>query len=344
MPSPFARSAAPAGLPPADPFAAPAPAAKSVPPGTMPAARRSAPPAQQFASSDPFAAAQPVAAAQEVRIVFDDKAVSDLEIGRKGNSKIVYAAVAAALVGLAAGWMGGATTDRRAQYNVVLQDTKEIYSTVTNAAPIVEKTQKLLDQAVRSAGGQNPTIDTKALEELRKLQKPFEADAFSRKKYGALEAGTVDALFTYYNNVNLLWMKLQSLTARGLNPANREQLERAAKAAGLEYGCVPFGEGENWGCGLVTLVAAPDGKTKVMLRGASYDKTPFAGQELGTKASDFVIRVDRARSAEVLGQTTSLFTSYVRDLVESKTLVDQTLEVQGRLIQALGTVAKLEGL
>ena len=241
--------------------------------------------------------------------------------------------------------MGGATTSSRAQYNIVLQDTKEIYGTVTNAAPIVEKTQKLLDQAVRAAGDKaNPIIDTKTLEELRKLQKPFEADAFSRKKYGALEPGTVDALFTYYNNVNLLWMKLQSLSARGLNPSNREQLERAAKSAGLEYGCVPFGEGEAWGCGLVTLVTTPEGKTNVMLRGQSYEKTLFAGQELGTKASDFVIRVDRTRSGEVLGQSTALFTSYVRDLVESKTLVDQTLEVQGRLIQALGTVAKLEGL
>lgn len=312
----------------------------------MPAPRRSAPPAaaQQFASSDPFAAAAPVAAAQEVRIVFDDKAVSDAEIGRKGGGKVVYAALAAALVGIAVGWLGASTTGRRELYNLVLQDTKEVYGAVTNAAPIVEKTQKLLDQAVRAAGGQNPTIDTKSLEELRKLQKPFEADQFSRKKYGALEPATVDALFTYYNNVNLLWAKMTSLAARGLNPATREQLERAAKAAGLEYGCVPFSEGENWGCGLVTLNTNAEGKTNVMLRGQSYEKTLFAGGELGAKASDFVIRVDRVRSGEVLGQTTSLFQSYARDLVESKTLVDQTVEVQGRLIQALGTVAKLEGL
>ena len=94
----------------------------------------------------------------------------------------------------------------------------------------------------------------------------------------------------------------------------------------------------------MTLVTTPEGKTNVMLRGQSYEKTLFAGQDLKTKASDFVIRVDRVRSGEVLGQSTALFTSYVRDLVESKTLVDQTIEVQGRLIQALGTVAKLEGL
>lgn len=285
-----------------------------------------------------------MAAAQEFRLVIDDKAVADSEIGRKSGNKLLIVAALVGVVGFGVGYIIAGTLGQRSLYNMVLQDTKDVYGAVTNAAPVVEKAQKLLDQAVRAAGGANPTIDTKALEELRKLQKPFEADAFSRKKYGALEPGTVDALFTYYNNVNLLWMKLQSLAARGLNPANREQLEKAAKAAGLEYGCVPFTEGEAWGCGLVALNTSAEGKTSVTLRGASYDKTLFAGQELGTKASDFVIRVDRARSGEVLGQTTSLFQSYARDLVESKTLVDQTVEVQGRLIQALGTVAKLEGL
>ncbi len=312
----------------------------------IPGLRRSTPPPgqQQFASTDPFASAMPGARPQEFRLVIDDRAVADSEIGRKSGNKLLIVAAVVGVIGFGIGYIMAGTLGQRSLYNLVLRDTKEVYEAVTKAAPAVEKTQKLLDQAVRAAGGANPTIDTKSLEELRKLPKPFEAEAFSRKKYGALEPGTVDALFTYYNNVNLLWMKLQSLTARGLNPASRAQLEQAAKAAGLEYGCVPFGEGEAWGCGLVTLNTSAEGKTSVTLRGASYDKTLFAGQDLGTKGSDFVIRVDRARSGEVLGQTTSLFQSYARDLVESKTLVDQTVEVQGRLIQALGTVAKLEGL
>ncbi len=278
-----------------------------------------------------------------MRLIIDEKAVDGAEVGRTGNRKLIFAALAIVVVGIAMGWAIGSTARDRALYNLVLQDTKEIYTTVTTAATTVEKVQKALDRAVRAAGGQDPKIDVKALEELRAQEKPFGANAFSRKKYSALEPGTVDALFTYYNNVNLLWAKLQSLTARGLNPATRKQLEMAATAAGQQYGCVPFGEGDAWGCGLVAL-SLTDGKAQVMLRGQSYEKAIYAGQDLKNKASDFVIPVDRSRSGEVLGQVTGLFTSYARDLVESKTLVDQTLEVQGRLIQSLGAVAKLEGL
>jgi hypothetical protein len=295
-------------------------------------------------SSDPFAAA-PAGPAQEVRLIIDDKAVSDAEVGRKSSSKLFIGLAAAAVLGIGIGWMVGSTVRERTMFNLALQDAKDIYGTATGAAPNVEKVQKLLDQAVRAAAGAPPTIDVKALEELRKMEKPFPADAFARKFYRAFEPATVDSLFTYYNNVNLLWMKLQSLTARGLNPNTRAQLESAAKAAGLEYGCVPFAEGDKpWGCGLVTLTSIEEGKAKVTLRGAAYDKTIFAGQDAKGKASDFVIPVDRARSGEVLGGITSLFQSYARDLVEAKTLADQTTEIQGRLIQQLGAIAKLESL
>jgi hypothetical protein len=301
-------------------------------------------PAAHALSADPFAAA-PVAPAQEVRLIIDDKAVSDDEVGRKAGSKLIIGLVAAAVLGIGIGWMIGSTVRERSMFNLALQDAKDIYGTTSTAAPTVEKVQKLLDQAVRAAAGASPTIDAKALEELRKLEKPFPADAFARKFYRAFEPATVDSLFTYYNNVNLLWAKLQSLAGRGLNPNTRAQLEGAAKAAGLEYGCVPFSEGDKpWGCGLVTLTSIEEAKAKVTLRGQSYEKTVFAGQDVKGKASDFVIPVDRVRSGEVLGGTTSLFQSYARDLIEAKTLADQTTEIQGRLIQQLGAIAKLESL
>lgn len=301
--------------------------------------------------ADPFAAAAPAAGAREVRLIIDDKAVSDAEVGRKGGGKVIVGAIAAALVGIAVGWFVGTTARERQIYDLVLADAKDIYKATNDATPTVEKAQKLLDQALKAAApapGKNVEVDFKALDELRKLAKPFPADVFSRKHYRALKAEAVDALFMYYNNTNLLWAKIAAIGARTMSPTQREGMEKAAKAAGdlanTEYGCVPFKDGDKFGCGLVSLKRGDDDKLSVVMRGNSYPKETYAGQDLGSKTSDFVFLVDKGRSNEVLGAPTNMFQSYARDLMEAKTLADQTVEIQGRLIQQLGEVAKLQSL
>lgn len=318
--------------------------------------------------ADPFAAA-PAAVAREVRLVIDDKAVEDSEVGRKSGSKFAIAALVAAAVGILVGWFVGSTWRERQLYNLVLQDAKDIYGSVTTASATVEQAQKLIDQAAKSAAGKGAEIDFKALEELRKLEKPFPADVFSRKHYRAFEPATVDALFQYYNNTNQLWTKITGVSSKALSQTGRESLTRAAKAAGdlqnTDFGCVPFKDGDKFGCGLVTVTkpegAAPEaakdkgkgkGKDKgepeekvtAVTRGGSYEKTLFAGQDLSSKPSDYVISVDKSRSNEILGGATSHFQTFARDLVEMKTLADQTVEIQGRLTQQLGNIAKLQSL
>lgn len=326
-------------------------------------------------SGDPFAQAQPVQAAREVRLIIDDKAVDDAEIGRKSAGKFIVAALVAALAGALVGWFIGSTWRERQLYDLVLQDAKDIYGTVTASADTVEKAQKLIEQAAKSAtagGGKEINIDFAALEELRKLEKPFPADVFARKHYRAFEPATVDALFQYYNNTNLLWGKLATLTARSLSPTGRDSLTRSAGAAGdlanTAFGCVPFKDGEQFGCGLVTVsrpeegAAASEGKEargkrrgkdkdadsamklNVVTRGGTYEKEAFMGQDLSSKPSDYVIMVDKSRSNEILGGATSHFQNFARDLVEAKTLADQTVEIQGRLTQQLGNIAKLQSL
>jgi hypothetical protein len=315
---------------------------RSAPPGMVPAS--ALPPV------DPFAAAAPTAGPREVRLVIDDKAVSDAEVGRKSGFKFIIAAVAAAIVGVAVGGFIGSTARERQIYDIVLADAKDVYKSVNDASGTVEKAQKLLDQVAKSAApgaGKGTEIDFKSLEELRKLNKPFPADVFSRKYYRAFGPATVDALFTYYNNTNVLWAKIGVITARSLAPANREGLERAAKAAAdlssTEYGCVPFKADEKFGCGMVTVQREGD-KVKAVTKGGAYDKTEFAGQDLGAKTSDYVIVIDKARSGDILSAPTSPFQTFARDLVEAKGLADQTTEIQGRLIQQLGELAKLQSL
>jgi hypothetical protein len=359
--------------PPSDPFAPPAPAPMggpgmgkvpgTLPPGTLPPgsarpmpAPMSAPPQTMPMQLDPFAAAPATAATgpREVRLVIDDKAVSDAEVGRQGGSKFAIAAAVVGLVGVAIGWFVGSTARERQLYDRVLQDAKEIYESTSKATPTVEKAQKLIDQAAKAAAGKDSAVDFKAIEELRALAKPFPADVFSRKLYGAFQAETVDALFTYYNQTNQLWAKLSAIAAKSLSPAAREALTKAAAAAGQQassdYGCVPFKDGDKFACGLVTVTREEpkDGKeskmVKVAVRGQSADKNLFSGQDLGAKTSDYVIMVDKGRSGDILGGATNQFQVYARDLMEAKTLADQTIELQGRLVQQLGEIAKLESL
>lgn len=305
-------------------------------------------------SADPFAAMPaPVAAAHEVRIVIDDKAVDDAEIGRKAGGKALVALGVVAVIGILTGWFIGSTWRERQLFDLALQDAKDVYTSVDKASGTVSKAAKLLDQALKAAapgGADKPVeVDFKALEELRSLEKPFPADVFSRKRYGAFaEPGTVDSLFLYYNNTNLLWAKLAALTAKSVPPAYRETLTAAAKLAGeranTDYGCIPFKDGDAMRCGILPVKAGDNGKINVSTRGQALEKTLFAGQAIASNPSDFVIIIDKARSNEVLSGATNAFQNYARDLMEAKALSDQTTQVQGQLIQQLGNIAKLQSL
>lgn len=306
------------------------------------------------APADPFAAApaSAVAPAQEIRLVIDGKDVDDAEVGRKSGGKVAVALGVVAVVGILVGWFVGSTWRERQLFDLALQDAKDVYASVDTASGTMTKAQKLLDQAVKAAApapGKTVEVDFKAIEELRALEKPFPADVFSRKRYGAFaEPGTVDSLFQYYNNTNLLWSKLATIVAKSLPPAQREALTKAAAAAGelanTDYGCVPFKDGDAFGCGIVTVKRGEGNKLQVVTRGGAFDKTLFGGQDLSGKPSDYVILIDKGRSNEILGAATSQFQSFARDLMEAKTLADQTIEIQGRLLQQLGNIAKLQSL
>jgi len=325
------------------------PGSASMPPRSVPPGQMRAP----MAPADPFAAAPaPVAAAQEVRLVIDQGAVDDAEVGRKGAGKVAVALSVAAVVGILVGWFVGSTWRERQLFDLALQDAKDVYGSVNTASNTVTKASKLLDQALKAAApapGKTVEVDFKAIEELRALEKPFPADTFSRKRYGAFaEPGTVDSLFLYYNNTNLLWAKIAVIAAKALSPNAREALTKAAKAAGelasTEYGCVPFKDGDAFRCGIVSVKPGEEGKVSVITRAATLEKTLFAGQAIADKPSDVVIMIDKGRSNEILGAATDKFQSYARDLMEAKTLADQTGQVQGQLIQQLGNIAKLSSL
>lgn len=309
---------------------------------------------------DPFASAAVPAGPREVRIVVDEKPVEDAEVGRKKRLRNYILIAAGIVVGLVLGFGFGSTMGDRNTYALAVQDGKDIYAKVREASDTVNRAKRLVDQAVtaaRGGGGKAAAVDYEAIEQLRALKKPIDADAFSRKRYSAFNPGTVDALFQYYNNVQNIWERFTSLSARTLGPQQRRLLDNAARAAGematQQTGCVPSVVEEQWFCGLVFVhppaeqTEAPP--TKVMVSttptGRTFEKTIYTGaedQNLTASPDNFVILTHTIRSVGVLGQPASAFAEYQRDLMQIKQLMDQTVEVQGRLETELGNIARLE--
>lgn len=302
---------------------------------------------------DPFAAGPAVAAGpQEVRLVIDDKPVDESEVGRKQRGRNFLLLGIGLVVGALLGGGFGSMNGRNVLYNVTVRDGHEIYETVTTASTRVLEAQTKIDRLVEraaGAGGQPAGVDYATIEELRAMEVPLSAGAFARKNYGAFQPGTVDDLFAYYNNVQLLWERIGRLAATTLNESRRAELDRTAQAAtdsaSALYGVVPVSTDEGI-LGSLVFLEPIEGQTKIMARGRrggpgrELDRF-VADTEIGTSPSSVLV-VDGAQSAGVLAEQLGAFRQYVNDIRELKTLMDQTVEIQGRLTTSLGEIARLQ--
>jgi hypothetical protein len=322
-------------------------AAVAPPPFAQPAAP-SAPPRP----ADPFAVVQQ-ASPQEVRLVIDEKPVDESEVGRRQRGRTLIVLGLGLLLGAALGFGVGNVVDRNAQFKAAVMDGKEIYDAVRGASDTVNSAKRIVTAALEKAGGQNPEVDFAGLEQLRALKKPFEAGVFSRRKYGAFQPATVDALFEYFNNTNLVWDQIARLTNRSLSQSGRTELTNAVAAAGTmastQYGLIPRSiEGAIVGSLVFVDPAARNAqgpRTKVPVRasrgGQAVEKTIYAGQSLESNPEQYVILIDGASSVAVLGQQAGAFAEYRRALLDLKQLLDKTTELQGRLENELGQIAAL---
>ncbi len=319
-------------------------------------------PAARAASSDPFAsAAAPAASAgpREVRLVIDEKPVDDAEIGRKQQNRVISIIAIGLVVGLLLGYIGGSVMGDRKIYNRAVRDGNDIYASVRAAEERVTKAQTLIDQIASKARpttpGQRPAIDFAALEQLRSLEKPFNANAFVGKSYNAFRADTVNSLFEYQTGVTTMWEKILFLVNRSLSQSARTELTNAAAAAGeistTTYGLVPRAVGDNLIGSLVFVDPPAPGAnnappTKVAVRasrgGQAGEKTIFNGTQSleGDAAMNHVILVDGPSSAAVVGQAASAYADFARSITELKALSDSTVETQGRLMNGLSEVTR----
>lgn len=340
----------------APPIAAPSPFGGgdiAPPPFAQPAAKAAEPPKPR-PPADPFAAGPSSAGPQEVRLVIDEKPVDDAESGRGGRGRTWIVASICLVLG---GVFGGGFTsvnERNITYNLSVRDGRSIYASVSEASTHVLEAQTHINAIATAAGRSDGTraVAYSEIEALRAIANPMPAQNFSRKSYWRFAAGTVDDLFHYYNNIQLLWEGIERLGATTLPEARRAELDRTAAAvderATATFGAVLMVAPEEAGGGIIGQLAFLEAGAepgRVLARGTRTGAgREFAlwtpENEIGT-APEFVIAIDGAGSAGVLAIQTGAFGDFVRDIQELDTLMDETIETQGRLTTALGEIATL---
>jgi hypothetical protein len=362
--SPGASAAPPFGKPlpaPNPTGAAPAaPTPSQRPPAAQPSARPQGGPS-------PFApgGAAPAAAPSEkkVTLVIDDSAVKEDEIGRKSQAKSTMLVVIGIVVGLAVGFGVGSTGAERKQYNMAVADGKDIYAKIQNVSKTLDEAKKHVKAAVQASQGgpgKKAHVDYDAIEKLVALERPFGANEFSRRRYLAFPTSTVDDLFEYYNNINLLWDKFTLLGAKTAGKTKREALDKSASAAddlmAKQYGVVFTKQNKVLTSALVLMAPKqpeegkePDKDAPPLFQVASkeggreVDRMLYQGEgDFGEDYGKFVIPLDKGRSMGTLGGGMALFGDLRGDLVATEGLMTRTVEVQGRLLKELGKVAALE--
>jgi hypothetical protein len=364
----------PASMPPgkgsAPAFGAPAPRPMTPAAGSIPApsfaqpkaAPAAAAPAAAPRKADPFAA--PAGARvvppehKQVRLVIDDSAVNESEIGRRSLVRGVVVAAVGVALGIALGYGVGSTVGDRNLFKSAVRDGKEIYAKVQEVSKTVETAKKGLKDALDSMGpgaGGAIQINYGAIEGLIALPKPFSGNDFHRKKYGAFQPGTVDDLFDYYNNINIMWGRFAGLVAK-TTKSKREVLDKSAKATdelmNAQYGLNPFMAQEMMFGRLVYVTIPPPAEGEEGLPetvqvsstqgGRAVDKTRYAGQpEIAEKPDNFVILIEKGQSMAILGQPANAFRDMRAEFLELNAIMTKTLEAQGRLLKELGQIATL---
>jgi hypothetical protein len=317
-------------------------------------------------------------AEKKVRLVIDDSAVKEDEIGRKSGTRNILLVCIGLALGVAAGFGVGSTGAERNQYNMAVADGKDIYNRVNEVSKTLETAKGFLKAAVDSTqggAGRTAHIDYKAIEDLRAIKQPLAAGEFSRRRYLAFPPSVVDDLFEYYNSINILWNKFEALANKTTGDRAREALDKSAAAAdqllAADYGLVVSKSGESFIGGLVVVRpkpadAADDAKDKkdakgkdakkgkddapaapIMMvssrdGGREVERKLFNGQtDFADKSGDYVLLVDKGRSMGTLGTAANLFGQLRGELVDAQTIINKASETQGRLLKELGKVAAL---
>ncbi len=314
------------------------------PPFARPAAR-----VEPETPGDPFAASAPAVQQQVVRLEFDERMVTDVEVGKTRKMVVAIVGAVALVVGAGVGVAVGQMLSENKLHDAIIRDAQAIYGTVNTASTTIETAQRHVNaivQAAAGAGGEQASVDFQAIEALRGLERPFDPVQFTNKNYNAFNAAIVGDLFAYMMNVARLWDLFRQLAAQSLASTARPDLEASAARTGAvqQYGVLLQRTDEGGlASSLVVLAELPEGTAPpegipaphVFARanhgGQGRPFGVYNGEQDITTNPQFVL----AMEASPLLNQDSPFTRFRLRIVEIKQLVDATVEIQGRLLTAI---------
>ena len=313
-------------------------------------------------AANPFAAGEAADGPQQVRIVVDGDPVEDSEVGRKRAGKIAAMAVAFIAVGAALGATVSGVMRTTEEHDAAIADAQTILTAAEESQPGVLEAQTLVDRALskanegRTGGAQ---ADYEALTALRAIERPgYNVDTFARSQFNRFSTAAqpiiqnhmlLEQLFTEINRVATHW----------LNPRNRQSLDDAigqvngatGASAKPTSGCVPTITGGMLVCNLVWVNwpdTPPAGGAEIQMRpsrrGRWATKKLYNGESLTSQPEQYLVPVNFGTSRDVLGNSEgAALAEYRRDIAGIRELINQTIEVQGRLQTELGTIVSSGG-
>ncbi len=312
------------------------------------------------ASDDPFAAGEAAPAGpREVRLVIDDSAVAESEVGKAARRGLIMAVAVSAFVSIIVGYGVGSSMGSRRLHNAAIQAATRIHEAVQSAEGPLNQVQSLVEKAMlaaRGGPGKAPRVDYEAIQALRGIANPFETRRFSQENYTQFNPNATDALFTFYMKTKELFELNRVTAARTAN--RRQELETAAAAANSlttdQTGCVPVIENQRILCGLVYVdppqpAAAGQAPSNMLTvratkGGRGAEREIYTGQSIIENPDKYVILTNTGASVGVLGQRASAFGEYSRDLAHLKETLDAIFEARGRLRGELDRIRALDEL
>jgi hypothetical protein len=328
------------------------------------AAERAAQERARAMAADPFASASVAEAPQEIRLVFDDKAVSDLEVGRKNTGAILGFVVVGA-VALAGGFLMGGFMETRKQGTRTVEAITDIRRSVDSAGAVIATMKNKVDHAATAAGiaaqGEEPagqpaaapaaaTIDEELITwfAAQPPEPPLMPDVYAGR-VGRLRPDIVQKLMKVQFELAQAWGDLrrhQGTTQPGLRliQASMQDLQRV-RGEYQRLGVV-FAPGPENGPRLIsTLVslgaADPSGAVPITpaLPGTPPTRQLYTGGDLASPAVvntvAIPVSVNGGLGAVAMGGLTRPWSEYVARLRNLRTLVDTLAQDHRQLADAL---------
>jgi len=306
---------------------------------------------------DPFAAS---AAAQSAgaQVVFDESAA--LEIQEKGKQErtkaVIITAAVTALIAIGIGYAIGGVASQRDRFKSAIATSEEIYQSVDAAQAPLDEAYELISRITRKAAEHE--IDFEALETLRAMPNPFQAEAFAGKDYLLFNAQAVDSLFAFNREAAAVFTQISRFSQNALSANGRARLEAAvaadknmkaardsefAKGFGWmehQIGCRPQTKGPVPRCELVYVdnpplneqgnqVTSAKVKAGPNPRSRPYEANLYTGSDdLAKNLEDYIILIDNEKSLGVLGEKASAFTEFVREANRIRTALEENVDAE----------------